>query len=173
MRHQSRITEDEAMERARERHSKANVSHLELVICRQAMRIKQLEQQVADLSETRLARQVAYVIDRLGLRYAHNPHYIHTPVTPGVRRDLAEVLNVDSYAAADGRNDELFAQGRQLAEARERERGFVAALQSIEQFAALAMEDIGGTAGEKLADVADKAAAALAAAQKGESDDRH
>lgn len=101
MRHQSRITEDEAMERARERHSKANVSHMELVICRQAMRIQQLEQQVRELSETRLARQVAYVIDRLGLRYAHNPHYVHSAFTMADRRDLAEVLNVDNYAAAE------------------------------------------------------------------------
>jgi len=98
MRHQSRITEDEAMERARERHSKANVSHMELVICRQAMRIQQLERQVAELSESAANRKLAQVINRLGLRYAHSPNYIHVTFTDSTRRDLAAIIGVSSYA---------------------------------------------------------------------------
>lgn len=90
---------DEQRERDAERLSEANVEHLELTVCRQAVQIDALEQQVRELSETQLARQIAYVIDRLGLRYAHDANYVHSAFTMADRRDLAEVLDVNNYAA--------------------------------------------------------------------------
>lgn len=99
--HLTRTTEDELMERARERHSKANVSHMELVICRQAMRIQQLERQVAELSESAANRKLAQVINLLGLRYANDPRYIHTAFTDVERRELAGLLCVAAYSNAN------------------------------------------------------------------------
>lgn len=98
MRHRSRITEDEAMERARERHSEQSVADLELTICRQAMRIQQLERQVAELSESAANRKLAQVINLLGLRYAHSPNYIHSAFTDSDRRELAGLLCVEAYS---------------------------------------------------------------------------
>lgn len=92
---------DEQRERDAERLSPANVEHLELTVCRQAAQIRALEQQVLELSDATLAQQVAHVIDRLGLRYTYDSNYVHSAFTASDRRDLAEVLNVDNYAAAE------------------------------------------------------------------------
>lgn len=86
---------------------KPSADELNATICRQAMRIKQLEQQVADLSERETARLLRAVVNLLGLRYAYEPRYLHTTFTDETRRELAELLRpvIDAERQEEGSDE--------------------------------------------------------------------